>query len=797
MLALLRNSVALVCFMAVCLSCATADEPKINDILGGIPLIQGDVGAPGIDDPHAIAMVNARIVPAASGKPAMLAISVEITPPWHTYSTTQKPVGALPTEIRVDDSPEFKLTGDFRPNLPPATKRELGEVFETYENVTWQAPIEVAAGVDVANVKVVGHVRMQLCSDRCLEPTNFAFEAVAAKPEAGAVALAAPTGKYAPQGLHATLSGKLQPSVAAPGSTVNLVVTAEPAKGWHVYALAEQDPGGLGNKPTLIVLTNSSGLTQGRTQADLKPVAGEPITPDAPVPYYYTKPVTWTTPITIPKDAKPGAYPVEGLIGYQTCSDSGCDRPTATKFAATITVGSALGKSDAPLSFADAKYGEAAKEATKRPVQAQQATVEPVERLASLPWIILLSLGGGFILNFMPCVLPVIGLKILSFAEQAGRSRGQIFALNVWYSLGMISVFMVLAALASGASLGLRQDNLGWGEQFSSTTFNVVMVSVVFVMALSFLGVWEIPIPGFVGSGAATEVAARSGAIGAFAKGVLTTVLATPCSGPLLGAVFGYTLNETPPVIFTIFGSIGLGMAAPYLLIGAFPSLIAWLPKPGAWMNTFKEAMGFLMLGTIVYFFSFMNRDYLVPTFALMVGLWAGCWWIGRTSLVETFGRKARAWTQGAAVAAAVGAFAFTYLVPHASLIPWKSFSQAELAKLSGEGKTVVVDFTADWCPNCKYNLKFAIETKGVLQQLEKNNVVPLLADWTDGSAEIKRMLESLASNSIPVFAVFPAGQPDKPIVLHGILTEQKVLDAIEQAGPSKSAGKAMTASVR
>jgi len=401
--------------------------------------------------------------------------------------------------------------------------------------------------------------------------------------------------------------------------------------------------------------------------------------------------------------------------------------------------------------------------------------------------VLLVSLLGGFVLNFMPCVLPVIGLKILSFAEQAGRSRGQIFALNAWYSLGMIAVFMVLAALASGVSLGLRDSNLGWGEQFSSTSFNVTMVAIVFVFALSFLGVWEIPIPGFVGSGAATEVAQKGGAVGAFAKGVLTTILATPCSGPMLGPIFGYTLNETPAVTFAIFGCIGLGMASPYLLIGSFPALIRFLPKPGAWMDTFKQMMGFLMLGTIVFFFSFMDRDYLVPTFAMMIGLWAGCWWIGRTSLVENFSRKAKAWTQGAAFASLVGWAAFTWLTPHESLIPWTNFSRPELTRLVGEGQTVMVEFTADWCANCKVNMFFAIETPEVQRALSKNNVVPMLADWSKESPEIKQMLESLNRNSIPLLVIFPADRTAAPILLDGILTKSSIVEALEKAGPSKS----------
>jgi thiol:disulfide interchange protein len=304
---------------------------------------------------------------------------------------------------------------------------------------------------------------------------------------------------------------------------------------------------------------------------------------------------------------------------------------------------------------------------------------------------------------------------------------------------------------------------------------------------LSFLGVWEIPIPGFVGSGKAAEAATHEGASGAFAKGVLSTVLATPCSGPLLGSVFGFTLRQPPGVIYAIFAAIGLGMASPYLLIGAFPQLIRFLPKPGLWMDTFKHIMGFVLLGTVVFLFTFLDRNYVVPTFGMLVGLWAGCWWIGRVPLTAELGRKIGVWVQGAAVAAGAGCISFVLLLPHDALLPWQPFSVGALSKLRSEGKTVMVDFTADWCLTCKTNLKFAINTPGVLEVIRSNDVVPLLADWTDGSQEIKDMLTALESNSIPVVAIFPADRPNEPIVLRDLISQGRLLDALKEAGPSQS----------
>ncbi len=782
--------------VALALAVAASLSSRVNaqlNILDGGPLAPaGQVGSIGLGGPESLVTLHAQFSGPGGGRPAMLSITAQIAPPWYTYSTTQKPMGATPTRITLDASDDYRLSGEFRSNLPPKIVREQDFVLEEFApDVTWQAPIDIRPGVDVANLKILGRARIQVCMQgRCLNPTEFPFTAEFVPVEA--LAGASATGVYTHPNIHATIRGHLQPQTATPGSTVNLVLTAEPAKDWHIYGLAASDSGSVGYKPTLIGLRNTSGFQAQATKASEPAIESRPNVPGEPTQRYHTASVTWTTPIVIPANTKPGAYPIEGIIGYQTClEETRCDAPRAARFSGTINVGATGSDVAAPLAFSDAKYGEAAKLAAARPTPVE-VDAEPAG-LSTLPMILLASLLGGFILNFMPCVLPVIGLKILSFAQQAGRSRAQILALNIWYALGTLSVFLVLATLASGVNLGLREQNLGWGEQFSSTSFNVVMVAVVFVMALSFLGVWEIPIPGFVGSGAATEIAAREGAAGAFAKGILTTVLATPCSGPALGPVFGYTLNQPPLVTYLVFGCIGLGMSAPYLVIGAFPRLIRYLPKPGAWMDTFKHMMGFVMLATIVFLFGIIKKDYLVPTFAMMVGLWAGCWWIGRTSLVETLTRKLMAWTQGAAFAGIVTLCAFTWLVPHPSIIPWQDFSQAQWTKLTGEGQTVLVDFTADWCLTCKMNLFVAIETKEVRDALTQYKVVPLLADYTDGSPEIKSMLESLHSASIPVLAVFPAGDPSKPIVLRDVVTKQRVLDAIRKAAASKDDSKSLT----
>ncbi|HEX5446048.1 MAG TPA: cytochrome c biogenesis protein CcdA, partial [Pirellulales bacterium] len=428
---------------------------------------------------------------------------------------------------------------------------------------------------------------------------------------------------------------------------------------------------------------------------------------------------------------------------------------------------------------------------------------------------------AGLILNIMPCVLPVIGLKLLSFVEQSGHHRGQAFLLNVWYSLGIIAVFLVLATLPVAGRLWFN-THFAWGQQFAYDPFNITLTAVVFVMALSFLGVWEIPIPGFVGGGKAGELAAKEGFAGAFTKGAITTVLATPCGGPLLAPALGYAVTEPPLITYAMFISIGLGMASPYLLIGAFPRLIRFLPKPGAWMDTFKQMMGFVLLGTVVLLMSFIRWPAMVPTLALLMGLWAGCWWIGRTPLYADLPVKARAWAAAVVFASLIGVMAFRWIAPkmeerfnqyvaavgggvmespsdlsaeQSSLpaddhhLPWRRFSSNELRRLTAEGKTVMVDFTADWCLTCKTLEATVLNTQGTKEWVMKNGVVTMVADMTRWPEAESDLLSKLTpGSSIPVLAIFPAERPNQPIVLTGFYTQATLFEKLKEAGASKDA---------
>ncbi len=549
----------------------------------------------------------------------------------------------------------------------------------------------------------------------------------------------------------------VQAQFTAPAGTTpgRLFITATIEPGWHIYSVTQRPGGPIATK---IDVTPPPGIgLAGKFQPSVAPdVTKEPAFENLPIETHHGT-VTWNAPIELAAGFDPTRLEIRGKIMVQACDANSCIPPQDLPFSAKLGPGVVL-----PGTVAGAPLAAA-----------------PTQPMRTL----LVQLGfaflGGLILNLMPCVLPVISLKILAFLEQAGESRGRVFALNVWYSVGLLSVFIILAVLAATAGLA-------WGEQFTLPWFKVAMTAVVFAMALSFLGVWEIPIPGFVGAGEANRLQTQEGPSGAFFKGVFTTILATPCSGPFLAPVFGYLLKQPPHMAYWVFGAVGLGMASPYLVLGAMPELLRFLPKPGRWMETVQQLMGFLLLGTVVYLFTTLSAAYFISTLALLVGVWFACWWIGRTPLTASTGWRLAAWVGGPAVAALVGLFAFTMLFQE-SKIRWQAFSPEALARAQADGKTVMVDFSANWCPTCKTNLKFAVETDAVGELIKVNEVVPMLADWTDRSPMIKQALNDLGYNSIPVLAIWPARSSQRKVIaLADLLLESQVLDALKQAGPSK-----------
>ncbi|MEZ6117200.1 MAG: thioredoxin family protein [Pirellulaceae bacterium] len=263
-------------------------------------------------------------------------------------------------------------------------------------------------------------------------------------------------------------------------------------------------------------------------------------------------------------------------------------------------------------------------------------------------------------------------------------------------------------------------------------------------------------------------------------KGVLTTVLATPCSGSLIIPVLTWAAAQPTPIVFATFIAMGLGMGSPYLLIAFFPNLIKALPKPGAWMETFKQVMGFILLGTVAWLFNSLQNKYIVPTIALIFSLWFGCWWIGRISITASSMQKFKQYATGLGLTAALAFVTFRFFLPMEH--GWETYSPQRLAELTEQGETVLVDFTADWCATCKANEKLVLSRESTQEYLNENGVRVLVADKTNDSPEIDQLLTELgnAKVAIPYYAVFHGQSP--PVVFDGLLTQRFLFDKIKQA---------------
>jgi len=843
------------CTVAICACLAVGSISPLGAQKGFLEDLKLDPAATAGTDEEAVT-VSASFTIDPDGQNGKLSITAEMGTGYHVYSITQPEGGPIRTKIKLEANNGFDLIDDFKPVEPPAEHLDKiafpGVVLEEHEGtVIWTAAIRFARGVEPANLAIAGKLYAQACNaEHCNPPTDFPFTAKLAtalpsvrrnnasangeRQPLSEKTVALPSTRTPPvsKGLVAEdvagfgeytgdkqvmFRAYIEPKVVEPGGKTLLVVTAEPNQdsSWHIYAAGNEVPN-TGNKPTLIVLTVPSGLVPGDPVADVEAVKGA----DESLGYY-DAPVTWTTELVVPKDAKPGTLTVVGIVGYQTCTDSSCLQPTAVGFEAHVSVGREAIEGQSPVTFTGKRSYDDAKKA--KPASRVGVDLKQIKRPAedadrtSLMQMMLFGFAGGLILNLMPCVLPVIGLKVLSFIEQGGHDRRRILLLNVWYSLGMLAVFMVLATLPVAFRL-LRNEDFGWGQQFAYDGFNITLAAVVFVMALSFLGIWEIPIPGFVGGGKVGELATKEGFSGAFAKGAVTTVLATPCSGPFLGSALAFAFAQPAPVTYTIFGCIGLGMASPYLLIGAFPSLVGWLPKPGAWMDTFKQMMGFVLLATVVYILTFVRSESCVPALSLLMGLWAACWWIGRTPLYAELPKKLRAWAGASFFAVLVGLFSFQWLGPvmHGRVqrmideqiarrldgtgtdqapikdeneLPWQQFSMAALERFTAEGKTVLIDFTADWCLTCKTLESTVLNTARTREYVQENDIVTMVGDVTHFPPETSELLETLSGGrQVPVLAIFPGTRPNEPIVLRDAYTPGLLFEKLKEAGPSKGA---------
>ncbi|WP_368565722.1 protein-disulfide reductase DsbD family protein [Pseudoxanthomonas sp. UTMC 1351] len=394
---------------------------------------------------------------------------------------------------------------------------------------------------------------------------------------------------------------------------------------------------------------------------------------------------------------------------------------------------------------------------------------------------LLLALGGGIILNLMPCVLPVLSLKALSLAD-SGRSGGRARQSALWYTAGVLISFVAIGALA----LGLRAAGqaLGWGFQLQQPWVVGLLAYLMFAIGLSLSGVFSV---GHRLAGAGDALTRQSGPAGDFFTGVLAVVIASPCTAPFMGAALAFAFTASTPLALMVFAALGLGLALPFLLIGFVPALANRLPRPGAWMETLKQFLAFPMYLTAVWLLWVLGNQRGIDAIGLalagLVLLALGLWWFQRLRLRTAPLRR------GLAVllaAASLVPLAMAHRLPSApraganasAIVP---FSNATLTALRAEGRVVFVDMTADWCVTCKANEKTVLHTQAFRDLLEQHNAVFVQGDWTNVDPEITAFLESHKAVGVPLYVVYPRNGGEGE-VLPTVLTRKIVSDAMARA---------------
>ncbi|MDR3013135.1 MAG: thioredoxin family protein [Chitinispirillales bacterium] len=400
---------------------------------------------------------------------------------------------------------------------------------------------------------------------------------------------------------------------------------------------------------------------------------------------------------------------------------------------------------------------------------------------------ILFALIVGLALNLTPCIFPVLSIRVLSFAESAQESRRRAVVRSIAFACGIVSVFLLLAALAAFAGLS-------WGQQFQNPAVMLGVIAMIFFFALGMFDFYTLGIPSAISN---AERKAGAGLGGDFLKGAMATVLATPCGGPFLGALLAWALLQNPVTIFVIFALMGVGMALPYILLSSSKRLLKILPKPGRWIQDLKYAMGFLLLVFAVVMLRSLDPSLTVTAAGIALSILCA---VSINKRFAPFGspisRRVKVVLISIVILIIGIVISLVYLrsdVPlldnasrtiqktDAGLIQWSNFSSQALSAAHEEGRNVIVNFTASWCTNCKLNELTVLNTLAAQELYAEKDILLLTADITHRNPQAQSLLHRLGSRSIPFIAIFSADAPESPIVMRDILSKDRFLEALRE----------------
>ncbi len=807
----------------------------------------------------------------------VIEVEVRLGANWHVYSVTQAAGGPLPTKLSIATA-GVELAGPFKPDSQP--KSSISDVYdglkvEEHEDVVvWSAPITIPNGfkgpisVDVAALSCKTNGSCVPVNETLVAQVSGDVDVAAKKSEAPK-AKPFRDGKYVVEWF-----AEVVPGTVKPGADIELKFTAKPDATYHVYRGAIDDT----ESSTNFVVTQKAGLLVGAPTTPSK-VITKVLAPGLPAIHYHNGAVTWTLPVSVPKDAAVGVHTLEGLIAYQACTDNSCQRPVALKFVAEVTVDANLAvNTPGTVKLTSAKYAEALDAAAEakwvdklnRGQQAtltDQASVPPVSRssdnekpfeppasdppsavaipkaagaaapivqagadspeliaemaklynaeekvryltyddMAANPvgsggvssgnettfWTAMFgAFVGGMLLNLMPCVFPVLGLKVMGFVKQAGSDPAKIRLHGIAFTAGLVVSMWVLASIILLVKLSLGQD-INWGAQMGNPYFVCAMIVLLFVLGLNMAGVFEI---GTSMTRVGGNLQGKEGYTSSFLSGVLTTLIATPCSGPFLGAAMSYTLQQSAGTAMFLFTVFALGISFPYILLCFFPVLINRLPKPGVWMETFKVTMAFAMFAVVAFFMrSFGGQtgasglSWLAMALVL-IGLAA--YYYGNWTMphIRRFKRLTCGYALPALICVVAAWMCYGAANERAPVVSqtsgglaWKAWNPGKVEHiLANQQRPVWVDYTAHWCPTCQVNKKRIFSNEEVLEKLKELNVELVKVDDTLREPRIATDLKRVDRSIIPVNLVYPPNYPEEPaILLEELISPSDALDVL------------------
>lgn len=684
--------------------------------------------------PHSSAELVSEYSTVVPGEPFTLGLAMKLDPEWHSYWVNPGDAG-LGTKIKWNNTNGATIsdviypTPHYIPTPPLASYGFENEVMLLLDAV---APKGWKPG---ETVTLTGQADFLVCREACLP----AREAVSVTLKVG--------NEFEENTNWAMAFARTRAAMPKPVSEVQgLSVRAARADGGYLLAVKSETPSDLQNLPLdkLRFFAQDTGTIQ-HAGEQIRNLMGGELVLFAPISEY-------------------SKAPAERLRGLLTLPAN-----------ATWKAGEAIHS----VAF-------------DVPVESLGSIVMPMKPSApsgvpsSLLVILLSAFIGGMILNLMPCVFPVLSLKIMGFVQQAGEDRAKIRSHGFVFAAGVLVSFWALAGLLLILRAGGAQ--LGWGFQLQSPAFVAAMALLIFALGLSMAGVFEIgtSLTRLGDTGSRPE-----GYGGSFFSGVLATAVATPCTAPFMGGALGYAISQPAWKSMLVFTILGVGMATPYMVLSLNPGLLRRLPRPGAWMETFKQVLSFPLFATVIWlvwvFGLQTGIDGATGLLAAMLLLGIAGWIVGRWNAYNINART-RLTTRAIAALAIVAGLAFAWNASsyratstiglNSDTALWQTWSPAKVDSLLAEGKTVFVDFTAAWCLTCQVNKRTVLHRDAIQQAFRDKGVTLLVADWTNNDPVIATQLEALNRSGVPVYALYKSGAKN-PVLLPELLTEGIVMEAL------------------